>query len=518
MDEEILQFCAKKGLLLDKDSIEFLEQLNKDVARKVLEKIVTIKTSRFISKNFFYQHIDKILDILQETDKKEVERVLVKFGFSVTIKKESVSEQAVVEEKERQAGKESFRILFNYVPKTKAIEVEDFVRHFRSRFLALKNILQERAELEGLTAINRLTQQRRDVSVIGMVVSKRVTKNKNLLLELEDLTGRTLVLVSKNKPELFSIAKNVLLDDVIAVSGSGTREMIFANNIVFPDAALPEKKKLNKDILVAFTADLHVGSKMFLEENFLRFVDWLNMKNGDKEQKKLASKVKYLFITGDTVDGVGIYPGQEELLEIKDVKQQYEKLAELLGMIRKDIKIIMCPGQHDAVRVAEPQPAIGRDYGEALYKLENLHLVSNPAIVEISDGNNSVRILMYHGASMHDVINEIEELRLNRGHDIPAKVVTYLLKRRHLAPTHSAQVYIPDSEEDLLVIKDVPDIVATGDLHRPDIELYNNILVVASSCWQSITPFEEKVGNDPDPCKVPLLNLRTREIKILDFS
>jgi hypothetical protein len=46
----------------------------------------------------------------------------------------------------------------------------------------------------------------------------------------------------------------------------------------------------------------------------------------------------------------------------------------------------------------------------------------------------------------------------------------------------------------------------------------SNILLVASSCWQSITPFEEKVGNNPDPCKVPLLNLKTREIKILDFS
>jgi DNA polymerase II small subunit/DNA polymerase delta subunit B len=60
--------------------------------------------------------------------------------------------------------------------------------------------------------------------------------------------------------------------------------------------------------------------------------------------------------------------------------------------------------------------------------------------------------------------------------------------------------------------------MATGDIHRSDIDMYNNILIICSSCWQSITPFEEKVGNMPDPCKVPMLNLKTREIKMLDFS
>ena len=125
---------------------------------------------------------------------------------------------------------------------------------------------------------------------------------------------------------------------------------------------------------------------------------------------------------------------------------------------------------------------------------------------------------MYHGASMHSVVNEIDDLRLNFGHDFPTKIVKELLKRRHLAPTHGSVVYIPNEKEDQLIISQIPDIVATGDLHKADISTYNNILLIASSCWQSITPFEEKVGNHPDPCKVPLLNLKTREIKILDFS
>ena len=47
---------------------------------------------------------------------------------------------------------------------------------------------------------------------------------------------------------------------------------------------------------------------------------------------------------------------------------------------------------------------------------------------------------------------------------------------------------------------------------------YNNILLVSTSCWEAMTPYQEKFGNMPDHCKVPLINLKTRAIKILDFE
>ena len=175
----------------------------------------------------------------------------------------------------------------------------------------------------------------------------------------------------------------------------------------------------------------------------------------------------------------------------------------------------MCPGQHDAVWVGEPQPAIGQDWAPDLHQMENLILVTNPCLLEIE---NMFKILMYHGASMHGLVEEISEIRLKYGHNNPTKIVKELLKRRHLAPIHGGCDYVPTELKDLLVIDPVPDIVLTGDLHRPEVSMYNNIVLVASSCWQSITPFEEKVGNNPEPCKVPIFNLKSREIKILDFS
>jgi len=99
-------------------------------------------------------------------------------------------------------------------------------------------------------------------------------------------------------------------------------------------------------------------------------------------------------------------------------------------------------------------------------------------------------------------------------------VIKHLLKRRHLAPMHGVSpsiVYIPNAEADPLVISEVPDVITTGEMHRADVSSYNGVLIIANSCWQARTPFEEKIGNEPDPAKVPVLNLKTRELKIYDF-
>ncbi len=229
-------------------------------------------------------------------------------------------------------------------------------------------------------------------------------------------------------------------------------------------------------------------------------------------------KVKYIFFSGDNVDGIGIFPGQEALLNLKSMKEQYELLASYLNKIPKGVTMFMCPGQHDAARVAEPQPAVSKRYAPQLYDIENLVLVTNPCLIKLLEGNKEFKILMYHGASMHSFINEIKELRELKAHKCPAKAVRHMLKRRHLAPSHGDVVYIPNWEKDPLVIHEVPDVLCTGEVHRLDIETYNGSLIITGSCWQGKTEFEEKIGNEPDPCKVPVMNLKTRELKIYDFS
>lgn len=508
MDKELLKLCFEKGCLLDKEASEIFNYLDKELAEEILKSVLTYSNTKIITKSLLSQNAPKIQEIFSQEKKERVEKLFIKLGLTLEISKHLELKETKIQEKVQEV-----LIKPPKIPKIKSLDVGDFVKHFRNRFLEVKRVLQERNGLNNLISIDKITGQRQGISIIGIISDKRTTKNKNILLEIEDLTGETVALVNQNKTEIYEKAKEILLDDIIGISCSGSRDMLFVNDIVYPDCVLSERKQTKEDVCALFTADLHVGSKNFLEENFLKFIDWIN---GDLADKSHSDKVKYLFLTGDNIDGVGIYPNQEELLEIKDVKKQYEKLAELLSRIRKDVKIIMCPGQHDAVRVAEPQPVIDEKYGRALYSLKNLFLVTNPSLVNI--GDPTLKVLMYHGASMHSFINDIESLRISKAYDTPTKVVKEMLKRRHLAPTHSSVVYIPSEFRDALLVNEVPDIVTTGELHRFDVAYYNNIQIICSSCWQSITPYEEKVGNHPLPCKVPLLNLKTRAVKILDFS
>jgi len=446
----------------------------------------------------------------------------VNVSISVEVKKERTIENI---EREIRYNNPFIKVLSSPIINSKKLEVKDFIKYFRNRYVSFKKILQERLELTNLISIDKISGNR-EFSIIGIVYSKQITKNKNLIIDVEDLTGSVKLLITKNKEELTKKSSEILLDDVVGFKCTGTKDFLYVNDLFYPDCYLKEKRRTIGDTYALFISDIHVGSKKFLEKNFIKFIDWLNG-NCTQEEKEILSKIKYLFIVGDTIDGVGVYPGQEKELLIKDIKNQYEELARLYKEIPQYIQIIQCAGQHDAVRIAEPQPPVGVDFAEALHRLKNVTIVSNPSLIEIESNNcvkngikckEGIKVLMYHGASMHSIINEIDELRLHNAHFTPARVVKHMLLRRHLAPSHGEAIYIPDSYEDPMLIKEVPDIITTGDLHRTDVDSYNNTLVICNSCWQSITAFEEKVGNVPDPCKVPILNLRTGAVKILDFS
>ncbi len=516
--KEILRICMKKGFLLDKEILDSLIGLEEEESKKFIEGLCNLDIKeKVITKSIFFSHLKEFRRTFTYLNKNFVEKFFVNLGYSIEQigGKDALDVVPVrTEGLEEDSKGPKVKILFAPTVIPKKIVVQDFVKHFRARYDQIKKILLER-KIDNLRSLRRIGNERETFSVIVSILNKRITKNKNIIFDVEDSTGSGKILVNNNRKELYNIAQELLVDDIVAFTVSGSSDILFANEVMFPDALLAEKKKISEDASVAVCSDLHIGSSMFLEDNFLKFIKWLNGEEGNEEQKIMAKKVKYLFVVGDTIDGVGVFPDQEKFLKIHDTFEQYEKLVGLLKLIRKDIVIIMCPGQHDAVWVGEPQLAIEERWAPGLYELENLVLVSNPCLVEISEG---FKVLMYHGASMHGLVEEIQTLRLNFGHSSPTRITKEMLKRRHLAPMHGLCDYIPNDKRDPMVIDVVPDLVVTGDLHRSEASVYNKILLISSSCWQSITPFEEKVGNKPEPCKVPILNLKTREIKILDFS
>lgn len=529
--KQLLKFCLENGLLVDKEVLSLFDEANDiDSIKLIISKIKNYTHKNIITKNIFYENKDKVNEFfyeLPQKTQKELESLKIKLGLSIEISREKTSLKEDFISKSSNLNKMEnnplidyssgeVSILSSFPVVNKKLEVQDFVNYFRSRFVEMRGILQSRPELDNPISISKIFGNKQKISIIGIVSDKSFTKNRNIIFDVEDITGRIKIIVSKDKKELYEKAENVALDSIVGFKGSGNEERFFAEDIIYPDSTLSERKFSEFDESVAFIGDLHFGSKRFMKENFLKFIEYLN---GNLEEEKESKKIKYLFLVGDVVTGIGNYPNQEKDLEVSDLEEQFFGLAELLSKIRKDIKIIISPGNHDGVRLMEPQPFLDQKYSWPLYEMDNVFITSNPCYVNIGKKGNfsGFNVLTYHGFSYPYYANNIPSLIQKKAMNCPEEIMKYLLKNRHLAPTHASTQYFP-LEKDGLLIREIPDIFVSAHTHKCGVAYYNNILVISISCWEEMTPYQEKFGNIPDHCKVPVFNLKTRKVKILDFE
>jgi DNA polymerase II small subunit len=526
--QEILKFCLERGFLLDNEILSlFNETDDVESIKLIIEKIKDSTNQRIITKNLFNQNKEKVFQIfstLPKENQQQLEKLKIKLGLSIEISKEFLQsrdekEQNIFIEEKKKTNTEinGVKVLSSFPNNhAKKLEVEDFTKYFRNRLNEMKKILQGNSSLRNLVSINKISGSRQGISIIGIVSDKSVTKNKNILLEVEDLTGKIRVLINSNNPQLYERAEEICLDSVLGFSGVGNREILFANDVVFPDSILQERKKSPIEEFALFLGDLHFGSRLFLENGFSKFVDYVNGKVPNTPE---VEKIKYLFLVGDIIAGVGVYPSQEKDLTLKDIEEQFLEVSQILGKIRKDIKIILSPGNHDGVRLMEPQPLLNERYAWSIYNLKNVILTGNPAYVNIGAKNNfsGFDVLTYHGFSFPYYANTVPKFMTEKTLNFPDRIMSYLLKNRHLAPSHASVQYYP-SEEDNLMIRKVPDIFVSAHTHKSAVSYYNNILLISTSSWEGKTSNQERMGNEPDFCKVPMFNLKTRAIKILDFE
>jgi DNA polymerase II small subunit len=417
----------------------------------------------------------------------------------------------------------STTVIISYKNDPKKYHIKDFTNFFLSRYKFLESILRNRQELSNTLTINRVLnkKERGQVSVIGLVSDVAETKNGNLIITLEDPTGHIKILISKNKKDLFKEGKDLVVDEVVGVSGATGEKIVFAESIAWPD--LPQNNELKKgeeEEYILFLSDIHVGSTLFLKKEFEKFLSWINGLVGTEEQQEIARKVKYIFIAGDLVDGVGIYPSQESELELNDIKDQYAEFCRLIKKIPLDKELIICPGNHDSVHLAEPQPVFDKEFAAGLFELPNVKLVTNPSLVNVgkTESFSGHNILMYHGYSFDYYVANVESIRSAGGYLRSDLIMKFLLKRRHLAPSFKSTPYYPSHKEDPLLIKQIPDFLITGHIHYSCVANYKGVTMISGSCWQGKTSFQEKLGHEPEPARVPVVSLKTREVKVLRFG
>ncbi|MFB6253594.1 MAG: DNA-directed DNA polymerase II small subunit [Halobacteriaceae archaeon] len=381
-------------------------------------------------------------------------------------------------------------------------EYADFVSLFHDRYERLSGILQSRVNHRPTDAIADMSGGS-ETALIGMINDIRSTANGNWIIELEDTNGTFPCLIMKDR-DLSSTVDSLLLDEVVAISGtlSDDTEILFGDEVHFPDVPRNyQPATADRKVEAALISDIHIGSQEFLEDKWQTFTEWLHSEE--------ASHIEYLLIAGDMVEGVGVYPDQDEELDIVNVYDQYRALNEYLKDVPAGMEIIMIPGNHDAVRLAEPQPGFD-DRIRDILSPHDATIVGNPVSVDIE----GVTILMYHGVSLDEIVAEIPDA----SYEQPAIAMQYLLQKRHVAPTFGGKMRIAPEKRDYLVIEDIPDVVHSGHVHKIGVDTYHNVRTINSGCWQSQTEFQRNVNIEPDPGYAVILDLETLEPTIRKFN
>ncbi len=395
--------------------------------------------------------------------------------------------------------------------------VTDFADYFNDRFRRLRDFIRNSRSSIGALGVNHIENlthytDGREVAIVGIVYDKIITKKGHLLITLEDETGTAKVLVYKQERErggpsnLFDTANRIIVDEVVAVSGKISGPFVIAKVFVWPDIPIRSRKSTGEDLAIAFLSDVHVGSKLFLEKRFEKMLEWLN--GGVDVKRDLASKVKYLVISGDLVDGIGVYPNQDKELEIVDVYKQYSVFFDYLSTVPDYIEIMVLPGNHDAVQRAEPQPPLNSELMSD-FKKDNIHILSNPAYMNL----NGLKTLSYHGTSLDSVIHVIPGASYTR----PELVMAEILKRRHLSPVYGGNVIVP-SKKDPMVIDEIPDILHMGHIHRNGQTDYHGTLIINSGAWQSKTDYQLKQGHIPTPGVLSVYETKPMNMNNIDFG
>lgn len=391
--------------------------------------------------------------------------------------------------------------------------LDDQVSYFQDRFSKLSNMFRQRSDISEIVKIRYLSSYpaNSNISVIAMITEKQFPTAGGGILTLEDPTSVHMLtaIIPKSNYTLLDVSNQLLVDSVVCVIGQlKNQELLIVNDILLPD--IPALHPINKsDIPVhaAFLSDIHIGSKEFLEKPFLRFIDFLQGKFGSHTMQQMGKMTKYVLFAGDIVDGVGVYPNQENELNILGIKEQYDEFLRYIDMFPDDVEIVVIPGNHDQVRAAEPQPKIPQKYTPKFHSSTNIHMLPNPVYIKM----HGVNTFLYHCTSLPDILNSVPGLRTEK----PAQIMAKMLQARHLAPVWDTRTPIAAEPIDNLVIESIPDLFHGGHIHINDMSVYNGVRIINSGTMQAQTSYQKALNIVPTPGEVIVMNLKTLSPNLL---
>jgi len=497
--QRAISFIIEAGYQIDSDAFQILREASSKMDLDLLVRNIIEEANNLPERPLFLKRelIEKKIKEIQPGDVSEPSTITTGKGGYTPYAKEIESDIEVLEDPTESISTTG--------------SLENYVKYFQDRFRRLQKILKSRVDAgdSGTIAQAIRAPSNSRVKFTCMLMEKRESPN-GIFLHVEDLEADTTVFVPSQNPDLYRKGQRLMLDQVICICAiKGKGNLLIAEDIIPPDLPLRKPNKAELPVYVAFISDLHVGSKMFMEKSFKRFILWLKGKVGNRRLREIAAHVKYVIIAGDIVDGVGIYPKQIDELEIEDIYHQYDAAAQIIGEIPEYIEVVLIPGNHDACRRALPQPAIPKEYAEPLYEARKIYLLGNPCML----GLHGVKVLVTHGRSLDDVISTVPGMSFER----PDEAMKFLLQCRHLAPIYGSRTLIASEPRDHLIIERLPDIFHAGHVHMMSYNNYRGTTIINSGAWQKQTEYQREMGHTPNPGIAPIMDLQSFRIFPIDF-
>jgi DNA polymerase II small subunit len=484
--QPVLIKVLQEGYQLSPEAFELLESMQVDQALNIIQRAIR-KASKL--RELYVIDQSFLSDLEEYNDSKSVEKSFFKPLA------EKVNSQIEVD------------LLNESIP---AGDVNGFIDYFNSRFAQIESILKRRVDVKDAIPLSQAVKLplKTKFKTIGLVSSKNSRRNR-LFIDLEDSEASTSVMISGE--ESFRKGLEILEDQVICFEGLRYRDnLMIANDLIWPDIPIHEVNRSGEPVCAVFLGDVHIGSKYFRKDLFQKFIDWMNMRIGSPTFREYASRVKYVVIVGDLVDGIGIYPEQLDELTLTTQTAQYEEAARLLSLLPDYVEVLVIPGNHDAVRRSLPQPPIPEKYAPTMYRNKRIHLLPNPCSLKL----HGVQVLLAHGKALDDILSSTPGYDFHR----PVKAVELLLRCRLIAPIYGQSTPIAPEKTDRLVIKEIPDVFVMGHIHIYETRKYKGVTLISSGSFQDQTPFQRRMKIEPTPGIVSIFDLSNHQNVPLDLE
>ena len=320
----LLKITSNQKLLKARvETKRILEDAKSEAESIKKEKLIEVQEELFEHKQKIEEEVESKKEKLQkqheQLDQKELE---IDRKAEIIEKKEKDINQLEkqVNEKEKYIQEKTGELNDLVTEQVKKLEEISGLTRNEARDLLIKDMENEANE-EGQKLVNiildqaKLEAKRKALEIVVSAIQQTAAEQSVeatvsvVTLPNDDMKGRIIGREGRNIRAFELVTGiDVIIDDtpeVVILSSYNTyrreiakkaMEKLILDGRIHPARIEEVVKKTEEEVYAIFLSDIHVGSKNFLDDDFNKFLKWINGDLGSEAQRQIAPKVKYIFI------------------------------------------------------------------------------------------------------------------------------------------------------------------------------------------------------------------------------